>query len=64
MKASESMIEKIQDYGMYIRDPNMDSFTQYAAKQELYKILWEVEKQLNSCPKFLGEDDWIVSKRG
>ena len=55
----DDMIYRIEGMGMYIRDPHMDGFTQWGKKQQLYKILWEVEKQLNNSPKFYGEVEWL-----
>ena len=55
----KKILDQIRDYGYYIRDPRMDGFTQFNAKQNLYKILWETQKQLNSSPEFVGEKEWI-----
>ncbi len=40
-----STIDRIRDLGFDMRDKYMDGFFQFHAKQELYKILWEVQKQ-------------------
>jgi hypothetical protein len=50
-------------YGDYVRDSNMDGYTQFNAKQKLYKILWEAEKQINLSPNFLDEDKWILTEK-
>jgi hypothetical protein len=39
----------------------MDGFTQFGAKQKLYQILWEAQKQLKDSPEFLGEKEWVES---
>lgn len=36
-----------------------DGFTSFYAKQDLYQIKWFVETQLQKCPKFSGEDEWL-----
>jgi hypothetical protein len=56
-----TIVDQIRDYGYYIRDPRMDGFTQFGAKQKLYKILWETQKQLEDSPEFLGEKEWVDS---
>jgi hypothetical protein len=56
---NKTIVEQIQAMGWYMRDPNMDGFTQWGKKQELYKILWEAQKQLDSAPKFYGEVEWL-----
>ncbi len=50
---------QIENFGHYIRDNHFDGFTQFEAKKNLYKILWETQKQLNMCPKFVGEPEWL-----
>jgi hypothetical protein len=59
----QDIIERIMMYGEIARDPNMDGYTQFNAKQKLYKILWEVEKQITRAPNFLDEDKWILSRK-
>ena len=55
----KNIVEQLCDYGSYIRDPKMDGFTQFSAKQKLYKILWETQRQIDMCPKFVGEKEWV-----
>ena len=52
-------IDRIRDLGFDMRDKYMDGFFQFGAKQKLYKILWEVQKQLKDSPKFYGEEEWV-----
>lgn len=54
-----TILDHIRDYGQYIRDPRMDGFTQFGAKQNLYRILWETQRQLENSPDFVGEKEWV-----
>ena len=54
-----STIDRIRDLGFDMRDTYMDGFFQFGAKQQLYKILWETQKQLEDSPKFYGEEEWL-----
>lgn len=54
-----SVVEQIQSLGFDMRDKYMDGFFQFGAKQKLYQILWEVEKQLKNSPTYGGEEEWL-----
>ena len=56
---NNSIIDRIQELGFDMRDKYMDGFFQFGAKQKLYKILWETQKQLENSPKFYGEEEWL-----
>ena len=56
---NNTTLEIIEDMGMYIRDPHMDGFSQWGSKQQLYKILWAAQKQLENAPMFHGEEEWV-----
>lgn len=56
---SMSTIDRIQSLGFDMRDKYMDGYFQFGAKQKLYEILWEVQKQLKDSPTFVGEEEWI-----
>ena len=60
---NRSTLEHIQEMGSYIRDPHMDGFSQFNKKQQLYKILWAAQKQLENAPKFYGEEEWLKEHR-
>jgi hypothetical protein len=36
-----------------------DGFTQWSAKQDLYKIKWIVEDAIRHCPHFSFEKEWL-----
>ncbi len=52
-------IDRIQELGFDMRDNHMDGFFQFVAKQQLYKILWAAQKQLENAPTFHGEEEWV-----
>ena len=56
-------VDYIRELGFEMRDKYMDGYTQFGAKQRLFKILWEVEKQLKDAPTFVGEEDWVKEHR-
>ena len=56
---NKSIVERIYEMGSYVRDPHMDGFTQWAKKQDLYKILWTAQQQLEGAPQFHGEEEWL-----
>jgi len=39
--------------------PQNDGFTQWIAKQDLYKIKWIVDDAIRRCPDFSLEKDWL-----
>ena len=39
--------------------PQNDGFTQWMAKQDLYKIKWIVEDAIQRCPSFGPESEWL-----
>jgi len=39
-----------------------DGFTCFYAKQDLYQIKWFIDEQLKKCPKFTGEDEWLLEE--
>ena len=40
------LVNEIEDLGHYMRDRRMDGFSQFGAKQKIYEVMWECEKQL------------------
>lgn len=36
-----------------------DGWTSFGAKQDLYRLKWQLEEALASCGTFAGEDEWI-----
>jgi hypothetical protein len=56
---SEYLIDKVRNIGFDMRDNYMDGYTQFHAKKKLYKLLWEIEKQLKDAPTFVGEEEWL-----
>jgi hypothetical protein len=59
MNKSMSVVDRVRSLGFDMRDKYMDGYFQFGAKQKLYEILWETEKQLNNSPTFVGEEEWL-----
>lgn len=58
-----SIIKRIDDMVWYITDPNMDGFTQWGRKQQLYEILWKTQWALQRCQTFHGEREWVEKNK-
>ena len=57
------LVDEIEDLGRYMRDPRMDGFSSFAAKQKIYEVLWECEKQLKDSPTYSIEEEWLNENR-
>ena len=55
----EDVIWEINKLGTKARDCHLTGWINWPAKQDLYKIYWEVKKELDKCPTFADEDEWI-----
>ena len=53
-------IDKIVDAA---NDPKMDGFNTWGAKQDLYKILWYAEDQLDKCSTYADEDKFTKKRK-
>lgn len=60
---SKPALTQVQDLGWYACDMYNDGFTQFEAKKKLYLILWETQRQLEKCPQFFGETEWLSEQR-
>lgn len=40
-------------------DMKLDGYTQWGAKQDLYRLKWLVEDALRRCPSFSLEEEWL-----
>ena len=40
-------------------DRHMDGFVTFSCKQDLYEVLWYVEKRLSECSTYQGEKEFI-----
>ena len=56
---TKSILEQIQTLGYDATDMHMDGYFNFGAKQKLYEILWEAERQLERCSTFVGEEKWL-----
>ena len=57
------LVNEIEDLGHYMRDRRMDGFSQFSAKQKIYEVMWECEKQLKDSPTFSIEEEWLNENR-
>jgi hypothetical protein len=40
-------------------DMRLDGYTQWGAKQDLYRLKWILEDALKRCPHFSMEQEWL-----
>ena len=40
-------------------DMKIDSYLQWGAKQDLYRLKWILEDALKRCPTFSPEEEWL-----
>ena len=43
-------------------DPYMDGFVTWGCKQDLYRILWHVERRLDMCGNYADIEEDFISK--
>ena len=43
-------------------DPRMDGFNTWGYKQDLYRLLWEVQDALNACSTYVDEDKFVAQR--
>jgi hypothetical protein len=46
-----------------ITSPYSDGFTGWGHKQRLLKLKWYLDAQLERCPTYAGEEEWIEEQR-
>lgn len=54
-----SINHQIHIAGVELRSPYNDGYTQWAIKQDLYKIKWLVDSILKDSGTFAGEEEWL-----
>jgi hypothetical protein len=60
---SKQAIAEIQKLGYDARDHMLTGWNCWPKKQQLYEILWAVEKELARCPTFSPEEEWLEEHR-
>ena len=55
----DTAIREIHAAGHDASDHRSDGYTQWGAKQDLYRLKWVLEDVLRRCPPFSGEQDWV-----
>jgi len=59
---TRSILEQIQTLGYDATDMHLTGYNNFYAKQRLYEIMWEAERQLERCSTFVGEEEWLQEK--
>jgi hypothetical protein len=44
-------------------DPKMDGFVTWECKQDLYELYWYIEDKLEKCSTYVGEQEFVESRR-
>lgn len=55
----EDIIRQINAAKWACNDPNLDGFSTWPIKQDLYQIKWLLDDAINQCPNFSPEDEWL-----
>lgn len=55
--------DQIWQYQYVCTDPRMDGFVGWGCKQKLYEIKFAVERALEECPNYTGEEEWLDEQR-
>ena len=56
---TKSILDQIQSLGYDATDMHLTGYNNFYAKQKLYEIMWEAERQLKRCSMFVGEEEWL-----
>jgi len=43
-------------------DPRMDGYNTWGYKQDLYRLLWEVQDALSVCDAYVDEDKFVAQR--
>ena len=43
-------------------DPRMDGFVTWRCKQDLYKLLWHIEDELEQCSTYADEEEFLKER--
>ena len=53
---------QINRIALECKSPYNEGFTSFDLKKELYELKFHIDLQLNSCPKFYGEKEWLTEQ--
>jgi len=51
---------QIDRIALECKSPYNEGFTSFELKKELYELKFFIDQQLNSCPDFAGEKEWLI----
>jgi len=60
---SSSLLREVWRVGENARDPNLTGFVNWPNKQQLYLAQKEIQKALEACSTFVGEEEWLAEMR-
>ena len=60
---ADEIIGKLQRIYFATSDPNMDGFTTWGCKQDLYRIQFALEDMLKRCPAYAPEQEWLEQQQ-
>ena len=58
----EEIANQLRSCGYAMNDPNMDGFTTWGCKQDLYRIKFILDEILESGPTYRGEQEWLEER--
>jgi hypothetical protein len=60
---SSSLLREVWRTSENARDPNLTGFVNWPNKQQLYLAQKEIQKALDNCSSFVGEEEWLTEMR-
>ncbi len=60
---NSSLLREVWRTAEDARDPNLTGFVNWPHKQQLYLAQAEIQKQLEQCSTFVGEDVWLAEMK-
>ena len=55
----DSIVSELEKCYWATTDPQMDGFTTWRCKQDLYRVQFALEDMLKNCPSYAGEQEWL-----
>ena len=58
----EEIANQLRSCGYAMNDPNMDGFTTWGCKQDLYRIKFILDEIIENAPTYSGEQEWLEER--
>ena len=58
----EQIVNQLHACGYAMNDPNMDGFTTWGCKQDLYRVKFILDEILENAPTYAPEVEWLADQ--